>query len=419
MKFKGDNGHREQLLTIFSQAIQAVNGYSCVLQYLRSHSAVPCRTNVVALGKAAQSMLAGAVDYYQEYIVKGLLVTKQGYIHNPGNLPPAIQIVEAAHPHPDQSSLDAGKALLEFISSVPESENILFLISGGTSALVEVLSENVSLEDLKDLSNWLLARGWPIDEMNRIRKSVSCIKAGRLASVIKANNVLQLLISDVPGDDLSAIGSGLLIANPDDQKRPEELPKWLVKMQALAPRLPAADDPCFRNIESHVIANNETARKAVVKMAAELGFTVQCNEVMQGDIVELGECIAKKLLKGNEGIYIWGGEATIKLPEQPGKGGRAQALALIVASRIQAVTGITLLAAGTDGTDGSGDAAGALVDGQAVNRGIDAGYDLQDAIENADAGSFLAGSGDLIDTGPTGTNVMDLVIALKKPLINP
>lgn len=389
-----------------------MQGRSVVEDFLYSYPVQSEHLQVVAIGKAAESMLQGSWETCGNSIERGILITKHQHLSRPPLFDDRIQCLEAAHPFADQTSLDAGQALLAFLEQLPPGASVLFLISGGASSLVEVLATGFSATDLNRLNSWLLAQGWPIDVMNRIRKSVSCIKGGRLCHYLNNHPVRQLLISDVPGDDPSVIGSGLLVADSGKGYLPE-LPSWVRVMQQDVPPAPVPTDACFRDIETVIIADNARARTVAAHAAVALGYPVQCNEVVEGDVLELSDMICQRLLKGEKGIYIWGGEATITLPVNPGQGGRCQALALSVAKKIQGHNDIVLLAAGTDGTDGPGDVAGALIDGQTIARGEIAGLDVKTCLRNADSGRFLEASGDLLDTGPTGTNVMDLIVALK------
>jgi len=413
MKIQPHPGPRGVLLNLFSVALSAVNGRRCVAEYLARHALSAQKIRAIAIGKASASMMQGVLDAEPARLDAGLVITKAGHAERFEARAPIVQL-ESAHPYPDQRSLDAGQRLLQFIHALPPAQTLLFLISGGASALVEVLPSGIDARRLHEFNQWLLGQGWPIEVMNRIRKSVSLIKAGRLASELSGRNVLQLMISDVPGDDMSVIGSGLLIPSRDPISGPENLPAWLTAMQTDVPPPPLPDSACFSSIESHIIANNTRLRGAAADAAQAEGFSVQCNESIEGDAVAQGTRIAHTLLDGPAGVYLWGGETVVRLPSQPGRGGRCQHLALAAACELSGRDKVTLLAVGSDGNDGPGDVAGALVDGQTLVRGRDGGAgDPQAALTAADTGSFLAASGDLIDTGPTGTNVMDLVIGLK------
>lgn len=399
---------------MMSQALLEVNGRQRVRQWLASNLHDVQGIWVIAIGKAAESMYQGAVDEFASHIKGALIITKYGHFTDRQQLCVGkVRCMEAGHPYSDENSLKAGGLLVEFINSIPEHDPVLFLISGGTSALVEVVPKHVTADDLYRFNEWLVAQGWPIDRMNACRKSVSLIKAGRLARQLGNRSVTQLLISDVPHNDISVIGSGLLAPETNGVPELPILPAWVSQMQTSIPEQPAQDAACFSHIQSQVIADNEVLRDAVAKLAIENQFVVQVNEMMEGEIHDIAERIGNQIKQGEKGCYIWGGEGVIKLPDNPGTGGRCQALALEVACHLQGCSDVFLLAAGSDGTDGPGDVAGALVDGQTVERGSDPGLDVEFARQRADAGTFLAASGDLIDTGPTGTNVMDLVIGLK------
>jgi glycerate 2-kinase len=414
MKYLHDSNIRDVLLKIFSQSLLAVNGQRCVAEFLTQHPLPAQKVRVIGIGKAAASMMLGALESHAQQIEAGLIITKVGHTEKFAvQFPPILQL-ESAHPYPDQRSVEAGRQLLHFISQTPRNTGLLFLISGGTSSLVEVLPESIDVEQLHKLNRWLLAQGWPIDVMNQIRKSVSMIKAGRLACSVAEHAVMQLVISDVSGDDLSVIGSGLLTPNVLTRGLPEQLPDWIVHMQGQVPAPPTADAPCFATIQSYIIASNARLREEVVRNSRTLGYSVRCNAELEGEAAQQGAEIAQTLIDGPAGIYLWGGETVVTLPERPGQGGRCQQLALAAAQTLAGHDNMAILAVGTDGNDGPGDVAGAFVDGQTLTRARDAGAQAPEvALRHADAGSFLAASGDLVDTGPTGSNVMDLVIGLK------
>ena len=397
-----------------------MQGESCIRETLRQHT-LDGSVAVIAIGKAAASMIKGAASILSEQLAAGLIITKtehQGQSHNfdvIGN----IQFLEAGHPVPDENSLSAGNELLSFISHQPPSRTLVFLISGGTSSLVEVLPKGVSLIDLQKLNEWLLGSGLDITTMNNVRGTVSCIKSGRLAKLMEGRKVLNLMISDVPGDKPHVIGSGLLLPNPDLQKSlPEapmiKIPNWLDQMLENTEQAPLMSDACFNNIDTHVIATNMDAKQAAATTAQVLGYDVILHEEMiTGDALVTGKARAKQLCESRPGLHIWGGETTVRLPENPGTGGRNQHLALAAATVLDGHKNCWLLAAGTDGSDGPTVEAGALVDGGTLARGISSGLDAGVALTEANSGAFLAASDDLIRTGPTGTNVMDLVLGLK------
>lgn len=403
---------RADMLSIFHSALAAVHGAACVERFLAVRR-LTGTVHAVAIGKAAGAMLDGARGALGERLQSALFITKPGHVTPGMEHRAGVTVMEAGHPVPDERSLQAGQALLDFIAALPDDAQVLFLISGGASSLVEVLPPGVGLDDLRLVNRWLLASGWEIHRMNALRKRLSCIKGGRLAAHLHGRNVLQLLLSDVPGDSPADIGSGLLVADEESQIAASALPSWLQTLLKYSP-LPMEDASCFTNIETHIIASLDHALAAAVREAKKLGYVVQVHaERLSGDAAAVGRRLAAELLDGAAGLRIWGGETAVELPANPGRGGRNQHLALAAAEVLANRDKVWLLAAGTDGSDGPGEDAGALVDSGTISRGALDGLDAADCLRRADAGTFLEASGDLISTGPTGTNVMDMVIGLK------
>ncbi len=362
-------------------------------------------------------MANGARKVLAERITQNLIVTKYG--HSDPKLS-EFNILEAGHPLPDQSSLNAGQQLLMLLNTLPEKSNILFLISGGASSLVEVLPGGVSINDLENLNAWLLHSGWSITEINTLRKRVSCIKGGRLARHVLGHKSTVLLMSDVQNDDPAVIGSGMLFASDliSSLARDKELPDFIQQILHHAPAMPSADDPCFESIESAIIANLTIAKNAARQAATQLGYHVVVHSTyLQGDAIARGKEIAEVLKKQPDKLHIWGGEVTVVLPPKPGKGGRCQSMALSAAIALRDENDWCLLAAGTDGGDGVMDAAGVYIDNHTLEnarRVLGAEVDPETFLQNADAGSLFEASGNLLNTGPTGTNVCDLVLAYLK-----
>ncbi|MHB8535549.1 MAG: glycerate kinase type-2 family protein [Sulfuricaulis sp.] len=404
------SGHRENLLLVFQAALAAVNGRACVRARLVKK---PLSGNIymVAVGKAACAMAQGAQDALGERIAKGLVITKKNYAE-----PLPWPVLEAGHPLVDETSLEAGQRLLAFIEGIPPDAPVLVLISGGASALVEALPPEIGLDRFQKINVWLLGSGLDINVYNSIRRRLSRLKGGRLAKLFFPRPVLCLVISDVPGNDLRAIGSGPLTADNDLHKplRLESLPDFITGALRYMPPAPAPDDACFVNVRQEIIATIEDAKRAASDTARQLGYrAVTQPEFVAGDVLQAGARLAKKLLQSESGVlHVWGGETTVRLPASPGRGGRNQSLALAAALTLRGHGEARFLAAGTDGSDGPTDDAGALVDGGSVARGEQAGLDAQESLARADAGTFLEASGDLVHTGPTGTNVMDIMLGL-------
>ncbi len=367
---------------------------------------------LLAVGKAAAAMAQGALDAQRDGVDHGLVITKYGHLDDAPSHP-RLRFLQAAHPIPDASSLHAGEALLEFLHQLPDRIPLLALISGGASSLVDVLPPGGDAALLERLNRWLLGEPLDIRTVNRVRRAVSCIKGGRLALHLAGRPCRLLLISDVPGDDPAVIGSGLLVAPLEPPAAPEELPDWLRPLAAAAPACPPADAACFQTIDVHCVADNAQARAAAAQAGQALGLPVIVSDnLLQGESGQTGRWLAEQLRYAGPGLHVWGGETTVRLPPSPGRGGRAQALALAVARELEGGPPTWFLAAGTDGTDGPGEDAGALVDHETCRRGRQAGLDPAESLQQADAGHFLEASGDLLRTGPTGTNVMDLMLAL-------
>lgn len=401
------NTARIDLLTIYHTALDAVRGDRVVEGYLRQHP-ITGPLYVVAIGKAAQSMAQGAMVVLGQQVRAGLIISK--YEHT--SPLPGMHTIEAAHPVPDDNSLMAGAALLEFIDQAEAGVPFLFLISGGASALVDVLVEGVTLDDLQQINRRLLQQGKTITEMNAVRKQLSLIKGGKLAAYLQGRKVTNLLISDVPDDDPRTIGSGLLLSpDPLEGQLAEKVLHSLGLNHLITSTSSHATD--FNQIDTHIIATNTHALRAAADKSRKLGYEVVVQEELEGNAYAAAEVCVATLLAGSPGVYLWGGETVVHLPDDPGRGGRNQAFALHAATWITQDNDIVLLSAGTDGTDGVTADAGALVDSHTVQRAEAEGCIVAECLARADSGTCLEASGDLIQTGVTGTNVMDVVIGLK------
>ena len=400
--------HRGRLRHIYRAAVGRVDGRRCVADALQRMAPAP-PVVAVAIGKASAAMLQGALDVLGTQVREALMVAKSGY-QRPL---PGVHSLQAGHPYPDERSVEAGSAVLSMLARAPAEASLLFLISGGASALVECPRPGISLQDLQRVNRWLLGCGMGIHAVNHVRASLSLIKGGRLIRYLGGRRALNWLISDVPGDDPSVIGSGLLMPGLGD-RRPEQacFPRWLVRLMegATPPPVPSTA------VETLILARPADARSAAAEEGRRLGYTVvEHVELLTGDAETAGRRVVEVLLSCPPALHVWSGETTVTLPQRPGVGGRCQHLALSAAGAMRGRTGLCLLAAGTDGGDGPTEVAGALVDEATAHRGERAGFQLRAALTGADAGSFLRASGDLVVTGPTGTNVMDLMLGLRLP----
>ncbi len=386
---------RRVLLELLRAALAAVDGRRCTLealrsQHLRERMARPGRVWVAAVGKAAARMTLGARDALGGALERVLLITKDGHLDPELNELPRLEAWESGHPVPDQRSLDAGARLLAFLDEMPAQVQPLVLVSGGASSLVEALIPGAALADLQRLNREGLASGLSIEDLNARRRAISRLKGGQLAGRLAGRGAIALLISDVPGNDPAVIGSGL--AGP-------------------ASSAAGAQGGCADDIVRVVVASMAQALEGVRARAGPLAAHVEA-ELFSGSTERLAVRFAHELALGAAPLRAWGGESVLELPPHPGRGGRNQHLALSVA-RLIAGRELYLLAAGTDGTDGPTVDAGALVDGNTCARVACAGLDVDECLRRADSGAALAAAGDLVHTGPTGTNVGDLVLGLE------
>jgi hydroxypyruvate reductase len=373
----GLNSRTEALNVIWNAAVEAVSGYQAVTNALSTDSDFNPDL-VLAVGKAAVGMCQGALDNLPP--CDALVVTKYDHADADIMARDRVMVIEAGHPIPDQKSLEAGQVLLDRMRLMPADSRVLLLVSGGASALAEGLPEDMSLADLQAIADEMIAGGKTIGQINARRKQTSLIKDGKLIEVFKGAEIRVYAISDVEGDGIETIGSGL-----------------------------GDCDRATAAASSRIIASNQIARDQAEQKAIVSGLTVRLNEEsLYGDVFELAAVIGSKLNEAESGVYIWGGEPTVILPESPGRGGRNQSLALALAEHIAGLDNISLLVAGTDGSDGPTTAAGGLVDGNTWSEPEAARL----ALQKADAGSYLEQHDSLFVTGPTNTNVMDLVIAI-------
>jgi glycerate 2-kinase len=412
------SGARALLLECFRTALLAVDGRRSVSRALGSER-LEGPWHVVAIGKAAGAMTAGAIDNLGENLVRALVVTKPGHAALEALRDRRVRAIESAHPLPDQRSLDAGAELEEFVSGLRRDARLLWLISGGASSLVESLVEGLSLDELRRVNAWLLGSGLGIDATNAVRRKMSRLKGGGLAALAGARAGLALMISDVPGDDPAVIGSGLLHpgrAGRIARHAPPAMPALVADVLARCPARRTVEVPSAR-VPYRIVASNRQARAAARRCAARQGHTVRSGRgSYSGDAARLGRDFARRVAASAAGtLWVWGGESTVALPAEPGRGGRNQHLALAAAVAIDGIAGLTLLAAGTDGTDGGSDDAGAVVDDMTCGRGAELGLDAGDHLRRADSGTYLEQCGDLLHTGPTHTNVGDLVLGLHGP----
>jgi glycerate 2-kinase len=376
---------RRILLELFDAALRAVDGRARVAKFFES--AKPAGTfEVFAIGKAASAMTLGAFDALGARIASALVITKDGHVDPDLRRRPGVTALECAHPVPDARSLAAGEELRRRLLGLDADSLPLFLISGGASSLVEWLQSGTTLDSLRELNERGLAAGWDIATLNAERGRLSRLKAGGVARLLAGREALALFISDVPGDDAEVIGSGLL---GHDAGTPD-------------------------HVTRHVIANVASAVRAAADSAQSFGLNLDSGPGrIEGEAAGVADRVVAALRACESDGLVWGGESTVTLPSRHGRGGRNTHLALAVARQLRASDPWLLLAAGTDGTDGPTVDAGAIVDAGTVDRAALGGCDVERAWIEFDSGTALEAAEDLVHTGPTGTNVGDILIAIK------
>ncbi|WP_328517676.1 glycerate kinase type-2 family protein [Devosia algicola] len=377
------------------------------------------KTIVIGAGKASAQM-ARAFERAWDGPISGLVVTRYGY----AEACECIEIVEAAHPVPDEAGYLAARRIMEQVSGLGRDDLVVALISGGGSSLLPAPAAGMSLADEQAINQALLASGAPISVMNLVRNQFSTIKGGRLAIQAAPATVATLVVSDVPGDDPAVVASGPTLAQSGDRALARKyVDLYKLKLPAAAAHLlagednlaPRSDDPRFANNSVRTIASAalslSTAAALVRQRGIEAAILSDSIEGEARDVAQVHAAMAREVSMRNQPfakpvVLLSGGETTVTLRGK-GRGGRNGEFLLALAIGLDGTSGITALAADTDGIDGSEDNAGAFVDGTSANRMRAVGIDPLAALANNDAYSAFAAIGDLLITGPTGTNVND------------
>lgn len=371
---------RQLLLELYRHGLAAVDGRRCMRAALEGHAA-PGRHWILAVGKAAPAMTLGAHDVLGAAIERALVVAPPDH-HDPElQAVPGLRFIGAGHPLPDGGSLMAGEAALDLAARLPPGVQALLLVSGGASALIEAPEGGRTLEDLQRLSAEALSAGVDIVALNRMRMRHSRLKGGGLAALFRPGTAQGYFLSDVPGDDPAIVGSGLLAPTPGP-----------------APVL---------------VGSLDQALDAMALAARSRGLAATRHDArLTDDVAAVARRWCESLPAGSPRLLIGGGETLVSLPPAPGRGGRNQHLALHCAVAIAGREDCVILAAGSDGRDGNTADAGAVVDGGTVARAARSGVDVADSLRRADSNRCLAASGDLVHTGPTGTNVGDFLMGI-------
>lgn len=383
---------------------------------------------VIGVGKAAASMARGAEQALGARLTAGLVCVKDGYSVNGLN---RIEVLEAAHPVPDERGAEATQRLLEIARSAGENDLVIFLVSGGGSSLLSLPAGSLPLADLRQLTESLLKSGATIGEVNTVRKHLFAATGGRMAEAASPARLLSLIVSDVIGDRLDVIASGPTV--PDSSSFADALDvlhKYGLESSAAQAVLshlrsgllgevletPKPGDIIFQNVNNVILASNRTALDAAEAEAVRLGFNVlSLTALLEGDAGSVAGVFAAMACDEElnakplplPACLLAGGETTLTVTG-PGRGGRAQEFSLTAALLIENLNRSLIFAAGTDGTDGPTDAAGAMALGDTTARARSMGLDPARSLADNDSNSFFRQVGDLIVTGPTLTNVNDI-----------
>lgn len=428
---------RELLDNFFCTALAAVDPFLALTPHLLKvrelyRDGGYRRLLVAGFGKAGVPMARAAEELLGKAIDSGLVIVPHAAAATAGLN--RIEVAGASHPHPDRDGVSATRRIMEMAGDADDTTLVVLLVSGGGSALLTAPAPGISLEEKLATSGLLMEAGSDIRELNTVRKHMSSIKGGRLAALAHPARLISLLISDVPGDRPEVIASGPAYPDPTSFRDaldvlarrgiegmvPEAVREHLQKGAAgVIPETPKPADPLFSTVTTVIAARNRDAIEAAARSAQGRGIGVlRLEDSVCGEAREAGKKLARialdeqaKLAAGERLCLVSGGETTVRVVGK-GKGGRNQELALAFAMAIEGMSGITLLSAGTDGIDGPTDAAGGIVDGETAAAARACGLAVEGFLAANDAYPLLERCGALLKTGPTGTNVMDLQIAL-------
>lgn len=434
---------KRDALAIFKEGVKAVDPARAIQNHLRIEDNVLIvgkkktdlsrfeRIFVIGAGKASAAMARAVEEVLGKRLDSGFVITKYNHA-----LPlDKIQVMEAGHPVPDDAGFRGARQIARFLGQRNEKDLVFFLISGGGSALLPFPCEGLTLQDKQEVTKILLDAGANIHEINTLRKHLSQVKGGRLAKFAHPATLISLILSDVIGDDLDSIASGPTVP---DHSTYEDCLHILDKYQIFQ-RIPSAaaeilqkgaageieetpkpGNPVFRQTQNLIIGSNIQAIRASAKKAEELGYnTLILSTFVEGETREVARvhtAIAREILSSGNPVdrpacVLSGGETTVTVRGK-GKGGRNQEFSLAASLDIDKLENVVVLCAGTDGTDGPTDAAGAMADGTTVARAKKRGMDPGHYLRENDSYHFFEPLGDLIITGPTYTNVMDLRVLL-------
>jgi glycerate 2-kinase len=428
MKLGGTSTLRRHALAIFRAGLAAANPADAVIRHLKKLKFDKYqRVIVVGGGKAGATMARAAERVLGSRITTGLINVKDGHTARLRR----IELNECGHPIPDARGVEGARRIAALVSEAGSSDLVLCLMSGGGSALLPLPAEGITLENKQDTTRQLLGCGATIHEINAVRKHLSAIKGGQLAMMAHPAKVVALLLSDVTGDDLSVIGSGPTA--PDESTFADALAvldRYRIRAKVPGPvrdRLEAGErgeipetPKQLKHVQNAIVGSNRLAVDAAERMAKKLGYrTLVLATTIEGetrDVARMHAAMAREIVASGRparrpACLLSGGETTVTLHGN-GLGGRNQEFALAAAFDVAGSAPVVVFSAGTDGTDGPTDAAGAIADSKTIHRATALGLDAKRALVENDSYPLFARLNDLVKTGPTGTNVMDIHIVL-------
>ena len=436
---------REDAGIIYRRAIEAVNPITAIKSHIkRQGQQIICdgkaynlehfrNIYLIGAGKAGAAMAAAMEELLGNYLTAGLVVVKYGHLAPVKK----TKIIEAGHPLPDQKGVEGANELVSLLRQTTAEDLVICLISGGGSALLPLPAAGLTLDEKQKTTQALLACGAEITEINAIRKHLSQLKGGQLARLIAPATTISLILSDVIGDPLDSIASGPTVGDPttfdqclkiiEKYQLSTTLPPAIMNhlqqgAEGTISETPKPDDLLFKHVNNYIIASNRQAVEAAAEMAQKLGYHhLILSTFIEGEtreIARMHSAIAKEIHHSGNPLtppacIISGGETTVSITGN-GLGGRNQEFVLAAALDIDGLPNTVMVSIGTDGSDGPTDAAGAIADGQTVKRAHKLGLNPQKYLDNNDAYNFFSSLDDLLITGPTNTNVMDIHLILMK-----
>ncbi len=431
-------------LLLFKKGIDAVDGYKVVKDALRLEDEVLTvvaqgkfkkielskfkRVHLFGVEKASVAMAKGVKEVLGERMCSSFIVTKYGHA---GDAPSDLHVVQSAHPIPDENSYKNARELFRLCNEAKEEDLIVNVVSGGASSLLSFPAGEITLDDKRFAAELLLKSGATIAEVNIVRKHLSKIKGGQLAHAAFPATMLTLILSDVIGDDLGTIASGITSPDPStfvdayrviekyhlEKIMPESVRARLQRgIEGKIAETPKPDDECFSRTHNIVVGSNRIALKAIEDGAKELGYEAGIlSDELSGETRQVAKMLArraKNLAKSStKACLIAGGETTVTVVGH-GKGGRNTEMALAAAIELDGTPNVVFLSAGSDGSDGNTNAAGAIADGSTLTRAKNLGLIASEHLQNNDSYNFFQLVGDLVVTGATNTNVMDIQLIL-------